>query len=33
MLSEPGFADKLRHSGSNEEITKRLILCERNLFN
>ena len=33
MLSEPGFADKLRHSGSNEEITKRLISCERNLFN
>lgn len=33
MLSEPGFADKLRHSGSSEEITKRLISCERNLFN
>lgn len=33
MLSEPGFANKLRQSGSSEEITRRLIACERNLFN
>ncbi|NLK84663.1 MAG: PTS transporter subunit EIIA [Aeromonadales bacterium] len=33
MLSIPGFANKLRNSGSTEEITKRLIACERNLFN
>lgn len=32
MLSEPGFADKLRRAGSSEEITKRLILCEKKLF-
>ena len=32
MLSAPGFADKLRRSGSSEEITKRLISCEKNLF-
>ncbi len=32
ILSEPGFADKLRRSGSSEEITKRLILCEKKLF-
>lgn len=32
MLSEPGFADKLRKAGSSVEITKRLISCEKNLF-
>ena len=32
MLSEPGFANKLRNAGSAEEITKRLIACEKNLF-
>lgn len=32
LLSEPGFANKLRNSGSSEEITKRLISCEKNLF-
>ena len=32
ILSEPGFADKLRRAGSSEEITKRLILCEKKLF-
>ena len=32
MLSEPGFADKLRHSGSSEEITRRLIACEKKMF-
>ncbi len=32
VLSEPGFADRLRHAGSSEDITKRLILCEKKLF-
>lgn len=32
MLSEPGFADKLRKSISPEEINKRLIACEKQLF-
>ena len=32
MLSEPGFANKLRNAGSAEEITKRLKACEKNLF-
>lgn len=32
MLSEPGFADKLRKSTSPEEINTRLITCEKQLF-
>lgn len=33
ILNEPGFPDKLRASGSPEEIAKRLIKCEKHLKN
>lgn len=33
LLNEPGFADRLRASGSPSELFERLIRCEKNIVN
>lgn len=33
LLNEPGFADRLRSSGSSTELFERLIKCEKNIVN
>lgn len=33
LLNEPGFADRLRASGSSSELFERLIKCEKNIVN